>query len=175
MKLVYIANFSLPAVDIANEVPWVDETAARKECFMSDVTRQYQYLRNGPVYQSVPMQQLVGSIMDRINLLFGHKLNVCFLNHYSDQSKALGWHADDAEQIDQTQPIAVVSFGQARDIWFRLKGAKGVVPPEDRVLLGHGSLLIMPAGFQHTHEHRIPKGDRLMKARTSLTYRCWKD
>ncbi len=34
-----------------------------------------------------------------------------------------------------------------------------------------GSLFIMPPGMQHTHEHRIPKGDRAMGGRISLTFR----
>ncbi len=51
---------------------------------------------------------------------------------------------------------------------------KGNIPNEWKQSLGDGSLFVMPAGMQNTHKHKIPKGDRKMDARISLTYRCWK-
>jgi alkylated DNA repair dioxygenase AlkB len=141
---------------------------------MSFIPRQYQYIENGPVYDSIDMHPLVTELMDRINEEFGYSLDVCFLNYYADQKKALGWHADDSEPIDQTQPIAVISFGQPREIWWKPNDFKGVIPHEWRQLLGDGSLFIMPAGMQDTHKHRIPKGDHEMGPRISLTYRAWR-
>jgi alkylated DNA repair dioxygenase AlkB len=46
-------------------------------------------------------------------------------------------------------------------------------PPEspEKLLLPHGSLCIMPPGFQQTHQHRIPKADRDVGVRISLTFR----
>lgn len=156
------------------EVPWVQKQERRGECFMSAESRTYQYLEDGPVYESVGFHPLVKEIMDRLNAEFGWKLNVCFLNFYADQTKALGWHADDAKEIDQSQPIAVVSFGQPREIWWREKSFKGNVPDDQRQLLEDGSLFVMPAGFQDEWYHKIPKGDRVMGSRISLTYRSWR-
>jgi alkylated DNA repair dioxygenase AlkB len=92
---------------------------ARRECFMSDEPKEYQYIENGPIYESIPFHPLVKYIMNKINNEFGYKLDVCFLNFYIDKSKALGWHADDSPEIDQTQPIVVVSFGSEREIWWK--------------------------------------------------------
>jgi alkylated DNA repair dioxygenase AlkB len=38
-------------------------------------------------------------------------------------------------------------------------------------MLSHGSLLIMPAGSQFTHRHKIPKAGRKVNPRISLTFR----
>ena len=159
---------------LVNEIDWLDVQYARGECFMSDTEREYQYIKNGPVYKSIPFHPLVKDIMETINEEFGYELDVCFLNYYLDQTKALGWHADDSEPIDQTQPIAVVSFGEKREIWWKPNDFKGTIPEGWRQKLGDGSLFVMPAGMQDTHKHRIPKGDHVMGSRISLTYRAWK-
>lgn len=98
----------------------------------------------------------------------------CFLNRYDHDRQALGWHSDDSDIMDHTKAVVVVSFGEPREIWWRKKGDKGVVPTENRQLLEPGSLFVMPPGFQQTHEHRIPKGDRPMQTRISLTFRAFK-
>ena len=41
----------------------------------------------------------------------------------------------------------------------------------ERVKLGHGSLRVMEAGMQDIHVHRIPKADRVVGPRISLTFR----
>lgn len=97
--------------------------------------------------------------------------NVCVLNRYDNARQALGWHSDDSPEQDQSHPIAVMSFGQAREIWTRPIGASGVVLLEDRYLLEPGSLFIMPGGYQQTHQHRIPKVGAECGLRISLTFR----
>ena len=160
---------------LTNDISWDDVQYTRRECFMSDKDREYQYIENGPIYKSIPFHPLVKDIMDKINKEYGYNLDVCFLNYYADQSKALGWHADDSHPIDQTQPIAVVSLGQEREIWWKPMDYKGIIPEEWRQLLTDGSIFIMEPGMQSTHKHRIPKGGKEMEPRISLTYRCWKD
>lgn len=157
-----------------NEVDWSDSQFARRESFMSDIEREYQYIENGPIYKSKPFHPLVKEIMDKINQEYGYNLDVCFLNYYINQHKALGWHADDSHPINQEEPIAVVSFGEAREIWWKEFDYKGEIPLNQRQKLSDGSLFIMPSGMQSTHKHKIPKGDRNMGSRISLTYRAWK-
>ena len=98
-------------------------------------------------------------------------MNGAFLNRYENEKQHLGWHSDDFVEMDHTAPVCVVSFGEAREIWWRKIGESGLVPSEQRQKLSPGSLFIMPPGFQHTHEHRIPRGDREMTPRISLTFR----
>lgn len=178
MKPIYRENYIKSDMNIfdilSSKVEWVNSQSARMECFMSNIPREYQYIENGPVYSSIEFHPLVETFMQFINNEYGYGLNVCFLNYYLDEKKALGWHADDSIMIDQTDPIAVISFGQPREIWWKPNDFKGNIPDEWKQELGNGSLFLMPAGMQDTHKHKIPKGDRPMGPRISLTYRKWK-
>lgn len=166
------------------EVPWITEVSRRQECFMAHEATDYQYLKQegAPVYHSLAYHPLVASIEKNINTIYGCRMDLCFLNYYADQYQGLGWHADDDEIIDQEQPIVVVSIGSVREIWTRPSiiennvriSHKGEIPREWRYKLENGSLFIMPPGFQNTHQHKIPKGDRAMSGRISLTYRSRK-
>ncbi len=187
---------------LLDETPWVQRTEARLECFFSNKPRQYTY-GAGPgarTYTSLPMgmegelgygcvvvtmllrilNAAAGTLSDTATCLapvraYGASYNVCFLNRYDHARQHLGWHADDSPEMDHDHGIAVVSFGAPREIWFREKGTTGIVPAMHRMLLGHGSLLVMPPGFQRTWEHRIPKSDRECGPRVSLTYRHFLD
>jgi alkylated DNA repair dioxygenase AlkB len=121
-------------------------------------------------YASSPYHPLVAKIEERLNK-DGLRYNVCFLNRYDGRGQFLGWHADDSPGMDLDHPIAVISLGEAREIWWKPQGETGVVPVDQRQLLAEGSLFVMPAGFQRTHFHRIPKGDHDMGTRISLTFR----
>lgn len=91
-----------------------------------------------------------------------------------NEHQHLGWHADDFEGMIKEEPIAVISFGAAREIWVKPKDSKGEVPKDQRFLLEDGSIFIMPPGYQDTHLHRIPKHDRPCGWRISLTFRSFK-
>lgn len=154
---------------------WLSVTDARKEYFMSDEPRSYTYGQGefAREYHSREYSEEVASIRDELNA-DGSGYNVCFLNRYDNQRNQLGWHSDDSPMMDGDHPIAVVSFGVEREIWWRKIGDKGETPKENRKLLASGSLFIMPAGFQSTHQHRIPKCDRECGVRISLTLRRYK-
>jgi alkylated DNA repair dioxygenase AlkB len=159
------------------EVEWLSKTPVRRESFMSHVPLEYTYGsgRGVRTYTSTEFHPLVEAIMNKINYDRGRSYNVCFLNLYLDETNHLGWHSDDSPEMDAEHPIGVISFGQAREIWWREIGAKGVVPEENRQLLDSGSLFEMPAGFQALYEHKIPKGSFVgMTPRISLTFRKYK-
>lgn len=157
------------------DVPFENRIEARSECFMADGERTYTYGqgRNARTYYSTPLHPLVREIMAQLNDrgLAARYFNVCVLNRYAHDRQALGWHSDDSPEQDQSHPIAVVSFGEPREIWTRKIGDKGPVPPENRYLLEPGSLFVMPGGYQQTHQHRIPKAGRDCGLRISLTFR----
>lgn len=92
----------------------------------------------------------------------------CFINGYENSRDHLGWHADDSDSIDDGRPIAIFSLGAEREIWFRPKQPDGQVY---KFLLESGSLMMMNAGMQDTHQHRIPKASREVGPRISLTFR----
>lgn len=155
------------------ELNWLSVTEARMEYFMSDIPRSYTY-GNGlhaREYVSNEYSKEVLEIQNLLNKDHNANYNVCFLNRYNNQRNQLGWHADDSPSMDFDHPISVVSFGAEREIWWKLKGETGIVPTYQRQKLENGSLFIMPAGFQRTHFHRIPRADREVGVRISLTFR----
>ena len=193
---IYIPNYASTAPHElqtwADSLRWVRKSARRRELFMHDPSQVAGPLRYSYVpkhtYFSQPADDVVDSVMRAINadvqissqlgmgadefnpsLPAPLALNVCFLNRYDNARQALGWHSDDEDSLDDSQPIAVVSFGAARAIHIRAKGAKG--PATERYMLEHGSLFVMPPGHQETHEHSIPGHTEPVGMRVSLTYR----
>ena len=177
MKAIYEKGYIADELydRLRSEVPWVNEDAPRDECFMALEELEYTYGEKiARTYTSVLMSEMVMSMMKKLNEDYDCEYNICFLNYYSSEKEFLGWHADDSPEMDPSHPIAVISFGAERYIWTKKMGTKGVVPDEDRYLLGSGSLFIMPAGFQEDNLHRIPKNDRPCGGRVSLTFRKYK-
>ena len=105
-----------------------------------------------------------------IEFLKGVRLEVCFANRYLNQRDQLGWHADDSPEMDDERPIAVVSLGVEREIWFRQQH-HSLGPTVEKLKLEHGSLCLMLPGMQLSWEHRIPKASFQCGTRISLVYR----
>lgn len=161
---------------LLDNVKWQNAGAPRMECFMAKETLTYGYMtREGMrYYDSIPFLAEVSLMMQQLNNMFDADYNVCFLNYYENEKQHLGWHADDSPEMDHDHPIAVISFGEPRYIYVKQKDYRGVIPAEDQILLGNGSLFVMPACYQRDHLHKIPKGDHPMGGRISLTFRKFK-
>jgi alkylated DNA repair dioxygenase AlkB len=106
-------------------------------------------------YDAKPWDGWVNGIKDELNSKRGINLDCCFINGYNDEKDSLGWHADDSPEMNPDEPVVVISLGAERNIMFRNYETREI----QTVRLGHGSLCIMPPGFQQTHQHKIPKGD----------------
>lgn len=172
--VLYIPNwYSLTLNFLLKNIPWESRTETRSECFMSDPVKEYTYGKGKGIrsYTSVPYIKEVKDVMNDLNERTQSDYNGCFLNRYDHQLQHLGWHSDDFIEMDQNHPVASISFGEPREIWWRVIGETGEVPDDQKQLLEHGSLFVMPPGFQLTHQHRIPKGSKEMKERVSLTFR----
>jgi alkylated DNA repair dioxygenase AlkB len=161
------------------KLDWLSLTNNRQEYFMSVKPLEYTYGNgdNARTYKSNEMTSPICSLLNRLSVdtyidclgTFA-SYNACFLNKYEGQQNQLGWHADNLGDTNG-HPIAVISLGAEREIWWKLKDYKGEIPPENRQLLHHGSLFIMPIGMQDFYLHRIPKCDRPCECRISLTCR----
>ena len=57
-------------------LPWLEVKQARKEFFMSDVSRTYTYDKGGYEYTSTAFTPAVTDLL----LMLGGEYNVCFLN-----------------------------------------------------------------------------------------------
>lgn len=185
---LYIANFVKCGPDLTDQLwvdlPWEQRETARREVFYNSRGTDYTYGsgKGQRTYTPVPEDHPspAGALVDWVKAKVSLKLfpdfetpgfttpfEACFINGYEGKLNSLGWHADDSPTINHDHPIAIVSFGAVREIWYREKN-DGLIFMQK---LGHGSLFVMPPGFQQTHEHRIPKADREVGPRISLTFR----
>jgi len=154
-----------------NDLAWQRrDNAPRLEYYTNLIPVPYAYGRGRGVreYQPQPIHPIIEFYRKELESRFGVHFEVCFLNGYQDQKDHLGWHADDSLEMDDARPIAIVSLGVEREIWFRPQDDKQAVT---KLKLGHGSVCLMPRGFQDTHYHRIPKASFECGERISLTFR----
>lgn len=157
-----------------NELAWRDVAGPRLEYYCNDIPVPYTYGRGVGVrtYDPQPVHPAIAACREVVEKLTVAVMEVCFLNGYRDGSDHLGWHADDSPEMDPRRPIAIVSLGARREIYFREKGPASLGFDTEKVWLPSGSVCIMPAGMQETHFHRIPKASYSpCGARISLTFR----
>lgn len=169
----YYDNFLADADDYFSymkDTEWQSiDKVPRKEAFFStnDVPYSFGSGEYARTYYPFPMDICVKEIGLQIsNFLKLPEFELCFLNYYKDKNKWLGWHSDNESIIDQTRPIATISLGAEREIWYRSR--YGSITKQ---LLRHGSLFIMAPGMQSTHLHQIPKHPVYCGERISLTFR----
>lgn len=176
----YIANVAagttFDALDKA--IVWEQRDAPRAEAYYADRDVPYTYGRGAgerTYHPNTVWAEPIAAVRRAVEEICGCAFALLFCNRYEDARQHLGWHADDGVIIDHSRPIAVVSFGAARAIDFRPRPDRveaGADTPVTRLVLEPGSLLVMKAGMQQTHQHRIPKCDRVCGPRISLTFRA---
>lgn len=169
----YIDN---PEVVFSNllDLDWIQrENCPREEYWDTKKGNPYTYGKGMGIrtYQPNKPSSDVDFIRNKLYDDYGVYYDGCFLNKYNKDKNHLGWHADDDLGIDHSKPIAVISFGQERDINWKEIGSKGFECISSQ-LLGQGSLFLMPAGMQSTHYHRIPKSPFPVDIRISMTFRA---
>lgn len=173
--IVYIPEFfhKVTVDEFDAAIAWEQREAPRAEAYYALDNIPYSYGRGAGVRTYHPnvitpqTSELILQVWFNVSTLLGKTFELLFCNRYADQHQHLGWHADDGEIVDPARPIVVVSFGAEREIWIRKNGEELV----EKFTLGHGSILVMNAGMQQTHQHRIPKHDRPCGTRISLTFR----
>lgn len=160
------------------ELDWIHhDKVPRKEYFCSTVGKPYAY-GSAPytrTYQPQAWTFELNWLKAWAERICQTQFEVCFLNYYETGKDQLNWHSDDSPEMDDARPIAIVTFGAEREIWFRVRPEQA---DEDTMgirmtlVLEHGSICIMPPGMQDTHQHRIPKaGIHNCGPRISLTFR----
>lgn len=173
-----LAGWSLD--DVIDKVSWERrDSAPRLEAFYSRTGAAYTYGRGAGqrTYFPMPFEEapaVVREIWAATEAWAGVRFEALFMNWYRDGSDHLGWHADDSDVLDDGRPIAVVTLGAEREIWFRKRpdrpGGNSAASIE-KMRLPHGSTLLMGAGMQQTHQHRIPKAGFICGPRVSFTFR----
>lgn len=121
-------------------------------------------------------------VQRRLHAATGFLFNSLNINFYRNGNDHIGWHADGEEEGLWEFPIASVSLGAVRYFQTCPYGGNGKLKrrfhkhfgtPDQPVALGHGSLVVMPAGSQEFFVHRLKKATKQQGKgpRINLTFR----
>ncbi|EAQ99853.1 alpha-ketoglutarate-dependent dioxygenase AlkB family protein [Maribacter sp. HTCC2170] len=121
--------------------------------------------------KTVPFTTELLEIKKKIEIITKIEFNSCLLNLYRDGKDSNGWHADDEKELGLNPVIASISLGQERPFHLRNKKDKTL---KHKMILEHGSLLLMKATTQHNWQHQIPKTRKPINKRINLTFRIIK-
>lgn len=126
------------------------------------------YSYSNVVMEPHPFTEELFNIKQRLKEVTPVDFTTCLLNLYRDGQDSNGWHADDEKELGDNPVIASVSFGQERFFHLRHKWDKSL---KHKILLEHGSLLLMAGETQHHWQHQIPKTSQAVRERINLTFR----
>ena len=129
------------------------------------------YTYSNIVMQPHPFPEALLEIKTQLEERTALQFTTCLMNLYRDGKDSNGWHADDEKELGTNPIIASISLGQERFFHLRHKSNKN---QKHKLLLEHGSLLLMKGETQHFWQHQIPKTSRTIKERINLTFRMIK-
>lgn len=161
---------------LSEQLPWRQDSIhlfgrwvkiPRLQVFQGDPGILYRY--SGLTLETDDWHPTIDRIRQQIETASGHQFNSVLVNLYRDGQDSMGWHSDDEPELGQNPVIASLTLGQPRRFLLRHKSKKPI--PQQELLLGHGSLLIMADQLQHHWQHSVPKTRRTMQGRINLTFR----
>lgn len=110
-------------------------------------------------------------LKNKLQMEIGVHFTSCLLNLYRNGKDSNGWHADDEKALGKNPIIASISLGQERYFHLKHKLKKDL---KQKLLLEHGSLLLMKGETQHCWYHQIPKTSKTIQERINITFRVIK-
>lgn len=130
------------------------------------------YTYSGLTLRPRPWHPALFELKSKIERRSGCVFNAVLANGYRDGADSMGWHSDDEAELGERPCIASLSLGAARTFLLRPRerGADGKRTSE-RLVLGHGSLLMMRGDSQARFQHCVPKTRRPVGPRINLTFR----
>ncbi|KAL5249851.1 hypothetical protein ACHWQZ_G015795 [Mnemiopsis leidyi] len=145
--------------------------------FFSIFSKPYRWdSSGGPVINNpVPMEKFpnIKRTMDRLNTTFGYSLNCCLVSYYKNGQVKARLHSDDEDELDESQPIAVVSLGATRAIEFVDKAQESFRHNALSLHPTEVSLYVMHAGCQQGFQHRVRMNKRVKQFRISQSFRSF--
>ncbi len=150
-----------------------DITVFGKTYLQPRLTAFYSNNKNTYKYSNITMKphSFKGELLeikDKIEAELQIKFTSCLANLYRDGKDSNGWHADDEKELGKNPIIASVSFGAERVFHFKHKKDSTI---KSKLVLQHGSLLLMQGETQHNWLHQIPKTKKQIGKRINLTFR----
>ena len=110
-------------------------------------------------------------IREKIEKISKIKFNSVLLNLYRSGSDSVSWHSDDEPELGKNPVIGSLSLGETRQFQMKHKFNRDL---KQKILLQHGSFLLMRGKTQHHWLHQIPKRKNLKGERINLTFRVIK-
>jgi len=149
----------------------------RKQAAFGDPGLSYEF--SGVRIPANPWIPVLIVLRDQLSRTLGESFNFVLVNRYKNGSDHMGEHRDDETDLVAQAPIAALSFGQRRDFIFRHKDARGSKAPRKdiaslKIVLEHGSLLVMKHPTNVFWYHSLPARKMAPGPRISLTYRVLK-
>ena len=115
-----------------------------------------------------PWNPLLQKIKNQIASVCDTNFTSVLLNLYRNGKDSNGWHADNEKELGTNPVIASISLGAERAFHLQQNCDKN---RKHKMILQHGSLLIMKGATQHYWKHQIPKTAKPINPRINLTFR----
>ena len=138
----------------------------RLTALYAENTNPYTY--SGLTMFPMKFTETLLEIKTKIEHVTIHEFTSVLLNLYRDGNDSNGWHADNEKELGSNPTIASLSLGEERYFHFKHRDKKEL---RYKLLLKHGSLLIMKGEMQHYWLHQIPKTKQVIGNRINLTFR----
>lgn len=129
------------------------------------------YTYSNITMQPHPWSNLLQKIKYQIETICNTDFTTVLVNLYRDGKDSNGWHADNEKELGKNPTIASLSFGSERVFQLQHNLDKNL---KQKIILEHGSLLIMEGTTQHYWKHAIPKTAKPINPRINLTFRVIK-
>lgn len=114
----------------------------------------------------------LAAALERARQLTGERFNSIGLNLYRNEHDSVAMHNDRLDDLEEGQPIALISLGATRRMQIRNK--KHAAPRRMDLDLAAGSLLLMSWETQRHYDHGIPKLPYPVGPRISMAFRTRK-
>ncbi len=157
------------------EVPWQQDDIKVFGKIYPQPRLTALYSNNGKPYSysNITMQphnftEVLMEIKKKIETKTDVAFTTCLLNRYRHGKDSNGWHADNEKELGENPVIASVTLGQERYFHLKHRTDKDL---RQKLLLQHGSLLVMQGATQNHWLHQIPKTTKPIGERINLTFR----
>lgn len=141
----------------------------RLTALFGDPSKPYSY--SNIIMQPNEFSEELLELKQKVETLCSVNFTSCLLNLYRNGKDSNGWHADNEKELGQNPIIASMSLGQERYFHLKHRNDKSL---KHKLLLQHGSLLMMAGQTQHHWLHQIPKTTKTVHERINLTFRVIK-
>ena len=159
---------------LLNTIEWKNDEAVifgkhiitkRKVAWYGDQPFEYTY--SNITKSALPWTKELLALKSLAEENSGESYNSCLLNLYHTGDEGMAWHSDGEKTLKENGAIASISIGAERVFQFKHKQNNKQI----KLLLEHGSLLIMKDETQKNWLHRLAKSSKIKTPRINLTFR----